>query len=159
VYRTPGHPCLDDPPCVEVCPVKATYKREDGIVLVNPTLCIGCGTCVNACPYDARYLNPVSHTADKCTFCVERVDQGLLPACVTTCVGRARIFGDANDPNSEVSQLLAQYPHVVRHPDFGTDPQVFYIGMSGEISTIDDPDIQHMVFTYTANADSNLPIR
>ena len=149
----------DDPPCVDVCPVKATYKREDGIVLVDPELCIGCGTCVNACPYDARFLNPVSHTADKCTFCVERVDEGLLPACVTTCVGRARIFGDANDPDSEVSHLLAEYPHVVRHPDFGTNPQVFYIGMSGEISTIDDPSIQYMVFTYTSNADSTLAVK
>lgn len=147
----------DDPPCVEVCPVKATYKRADGIVLVDPELCIGCGTCVNACPYDARFLNPVSHTADKCTFCVERVDAGLLPACVTTCVGRARVFGDANDPSSEVSQLLANYPHVVRHSDFGTDPQVFYIGMSGEIATLDDPELQHMVFTYTSNANSTPP--
>lgn len=146
----------DQPPCVEVCPVKATYKRQDGIVLVDPELCIGCGTCVNACPYDARYLNPVSHTADKCTFCVERVDAGLLPACVTSCVGRARVFGDANDPSSAVSKLLAEYPHVVRHPDFGTDPQVFYIGMSGQIATIDDPEIQHMVFTYTANANSSV---
>ena len=149
----------DDPPCVDVCPVKATYKREDGIVLVDPRLCIGCGTCVNACPYDARYLNPVSHTADKCTFCVERIDQGLLPACVTSCVGRARVFGDANDPDSEVSRLLAQYPHVVRHPDFGTKPQVFYIGMSGDIGTVDDPEIQHMVFTYTSNANSTVPVR
>ncbi|MDA8193979.1 MAG: 4Fe-4S dicluster domain-containing protein [Thermaerobacter sp.] len=149
----------DNPPCVNICPVMATYKREDGIVLVDPDLCIGCGTCVNACPYDARFLNPVSHTADKCTFCVERVDEGLLPACVTTCVGRARVFGNANDPNSEVALLLAQYPHVVRHPDFGTDPQVFYIGMSGDIATVDDPEIQHMVFTYTSNADSTVAVR
>ena len=144
----------DDPPCVEVCPVKATYKREDGIVLVDPEVCIGCATCINACPYGARYMNPVSHTADKCTFCVERVDQGLLPACVLSCVGRARVFGDANDPQSEVSRLLADYPHVVRHAEFGTEPQVFYIGMSGDIATADDPSIQHMVFTYTSNANS-----
>ncbi len=145
------------PPCVEVCPVKATFKRQDGIVMVDPRLCIGCGTCVNACPYDARYINPISKVADKCTFCVERVDAGLLPACVTSCVGRARVFGDILDPNSEVSRLLAQYPHTVRHPEFGTDPQVFYIGESGDISTDPDPNVQHMVFTYTSNANSNVP--
>lgn len=149
----------DNPPCVEVCPVKATYKREDGVVLVDPELCIGCGTCVNACPYDARFLNPISHTADKCTFCVERVDAGLLPACVTSCVGRARIFGDLNDPNSEVSRLLAETPHVVRHPDFGTDPQVFYIHESGEITTEPNPKEQRMLFTYTINSNSTLPVR
>jgi tetrathionate reductase subunit B len=144
----------DDPPCVDVCPVKATFKREDGIVLVDHRLCIGCGTCVNACPYDARYLDPISHTADKCTFCVERVDAGLLPACVTTCVGRARVFGDFNDPHSEVTQLLARYPSVVRHAEYGTRPHVFYIGMSGEIATNPDPDAQHMVYTYTSNANN-----
>lgn len=144
------------PPCVEVCPVKATFKRQDGIVMVDPRLCIGCGTCVNACPYDARFINPVSQVADKCTFCVERVDAGLLPACVTSCVGRARVFGDILDPNSEVSRLLARYPHSVRHPEFGTDPQVFYIGESGDISTDPDPNVQHMVFTYTSNANSNV---
>ena len=145
----------DDPPCVEVCPVKATFKRQDGIVLVDHRLCIGCGTCVNACPYDARYLDPVSHTADKCTFCVERVDAGLLPACVTTCVGRARVFGDLNDPDSEPSKLLAHFPHVVRHPEYGTKPHVFYIGMSGEITTDPDPNVQHMVYTYTSNANNS----
>ena len=145
-----------NPPCVQVCPVKATYKRQDGIVLVDPRLCIGCGTCVNACPYDARYLNPVSNTADKCTFCVERVDAGLLPACVTTCGGRSRIFGDLNDPSSEVSRLLVQHPSLVRHPEFGTDPQVFYIGMSGGITTDPDPDVQHMVYTYTSNANNSV---
>ena len=97
----------------------------------------------------------MSHTADKCTFCVERVDAGLLPACVTTCVGRARVFGDLNDPNSEVSQLLAHYPHVVRHPEYGTKPHVFYIGMSGEITTDPNPNVQHMVYTYTSNANNS----
>ena len=147
----------DHPPCVTVCPVKATFKRQDGIVMVDPTLCIGCGTCVNACPYDARYINPVSGTADKCTFCVERVDAGLLPACVTSCVGRARVFGDSLDPNSEVSRLLAQYPHVVRKPEMGTEPQVFYIGLNGDISTDPDPNVQHMVYSYTSNSNSNVP--
>lgn len=144
----------DNPPCVTVCPVKATFKRADGPVLVDPRLCIGCGTCVNACPYDARYINPISHTADKCTLCVERIDEGLLPACVTTCVGRARIFGDLNDPTSEVSKLLASNPVQVRKPEMGTDPQVFYIGLNGEISTENDPEAENLIYTYTMNTNS-----
>ena len=149
----------DEPPCVEVCPVKATYKREDGPVLVDPELCIGCGTCVNACPYGARFINPVSHTADKCTLCVERVDEGLLPACVTSCVGRARVFGDLSDPNSEVSRILGSAPSSVLSPAFGTKPQVFYVGMSGEILTADDPELQRMVFTYTENSNSTVGVK
>lgn len=146
-----------NPPCVEVCPVKATFKRADGLVLVDHTLCIGCGTCVNACPYNARFIDPVSHTADKCTFCAERIDVGLLPACVTTCTGRARIFGDLNDPGSEVSQLIAQHPYARRHVEYGTDPQVYYIGKSAaEIEHDPDPADRHMVFTYTANANNSV---
>jgi len=120
----------EHPPCVEVCPTQATYKRPDGIVVVDNTVCIGCGYCVQACPYDARYINPETHTADKCTFCVHRVEAGLLPACVETCVGGARIFGDLNDPDSEVSRLLQEYPTEVLKPEMGTDPRVFYIGLS-----------------------------
>ncbi len=144
-----------DPPCVMVCPVKATYKRADGLVLVDHTLCIGCGTCVNACPYNARYIDPISRTADKCTFCVERIDAGLLPACVTTCTGRARVFGDLNDPSSEVSRLLAENPYTRRHVEYGTDPQVYYIGkLAAEIEHDPDPASRHMVFPYTANANN-----
>ena len=144
----------DDPACVTVCPVKATFKRADGPVLVDPRLCIGCGTCVNACPYNARYINSISHTADKCTLCVERIDTGLLPACVTTCVGRARIFGDLLDPKSEVSQLLDHYPAEVRKPEMGTKPQVFYIGLNGELATDGDPTSERLIYTYTMNANS-----
>lgn len=101
----------EDPPCVPVCPVNATFKREDGIVLVNYEKCIGCGYCVNACPFDARYITPThvgdirSGKADKCTFCAHRLDVGVEPACVSTCVGGTRIFGDFNDPDSKVSKL------------------------------------------------------
>lgn len=98
----------DDAPCVEACPSGASYKREDGIVLVDDALCSGCELCVPACPYDARFLNPITRTISKCTFCQPRIDQGLEPACVQTCVGGALIFGDVNDPNSEVSRLLAE---------------------------------------------------
>lgn len=123
----------DNPPCVIVCPVQATFKRGDGPVLVDYTKCIGCGICIQACPYDARYFHSVQETADKCTFCVQRLDRGLLPACVTSCVGRARVFGDLNDPQSAASQLLAQYPTITLLPEEGTDPQIFYINLNGEL--------------------------
>lgn len=98
----------DDAPCVEACPSGASYKREDGIVLVDDETCSGCELCVPACPYDARFLNPVTRKISKCTFCAPRLDKGLQPACVQTCVGHALIFGDVNDPDSEVSKLLAE---------------------------------------------------
>lgn len=125
----------DNPPCVVVCPVKATFKRADGPVLIDYTKCIGCGICIQACPYDARYFHTVQETADKCTFCVQRLDRGLLPSCVTSCVGRARVFGDLNDPDSAVSQLLAKYPTERLMAEEGTDPQVFYIGLNGDLVT------------------------
>lgn len=77
----------DNPPCVPVCPVQATFQREDGIVVVDNTRCVGCAYCVQACPYDARFINHETQTADKCTFCVHRLEAGLLPACVESCVG------------------------------------------------------------------------
>lgn len=98
----------DDAPCVEACPPGAAWKREDGIVLVEDELCSGCELCVPACPYEARWLNPETGTISKCTFCQPRVDAGLQPACVQTCVGGALRFGDANDPQSEVARLLAE---------------------------------------------------
>jgi len=119
----------DNPPCVQVCPVQATYKREDGLVLVKDDRCIGCGACIKACPYGARYFNPIKRVADKCTFCQPRVDQGLEPACVTTCVGRARVFGDINDPSSEISKRIGRKPVQVLKPALGTEPMVFYIGL------------------------------
>ncbi|VAV99896.1 Tetrathionate reductase subunit B [hydrothermal vent metagenome] len=116
------------PACVDVCPTGATYKREDdGIVVVDTEVCIGCKYCVQACPYDARYLNPVTGSVDKCDFCFHRVSQGLVPSCVNTCQGRARIFGDINDPDSEVSQLLAKNAYSVLQKGMGTEPNVYYI--------------------------------
>ncbi len=116
------------PPCVPVCPTEATWKREeDGIVVVDPDTCIGCKYCIQACPYDARFLNPVTGVADKCDFCLHRVSQGLAPACVETCIGRARIFGDLNDPDSEISKMIASNPVSVLRPEKGTEPNVYYI--------------------------------
>ena len=116
------------PQCVDVCPTGATYKRkQDGIVVVDSGLCIGCKYCILACPYDARFLNPVTGFADKCDFCIHRVSKGLLPSCVNSCVGGARIFGDISDPGSEISRLLATNPTTVLRPGMGTEPQVYYI--------------------------------
>ncbi|MBS7791464.1 4Fe-4S dicluster domain-containing protein [Roseococcus sp. SDR] len=118
-----------DAPCIPVCPVGATYQRPDGIVVVNADACVGCAYCVQACPYDARFINHTTQKADKCTFCAHRVDAGLLPACVETCVGGARIFGDLNDPASSVSRILAETPAKVLKPEMHTAPHVFYLGL------------------------------
>ena len=118
------------PSCVPACPVGATFQRADGIVLVDRKLCIGCGYCVLNCPYGARFLNREAKCADKCTFCAHRLDAGLLPACVETCIGKARIIGDVNDPESAVSKLLAASakPKVYK-PEAGTEPRVYYLGL------------------------------
>ena len=143
----------DDPPCVEVCPVKATFKRDDGLVLIDYPKCIGCGYCINACPYDARFFNPVQKTADKCTFCVQRLDRGLLPACVTSCVARARVFGDMNDPDSAVSRLIAEFPTERLNVEFGTKPQVFYIGLDGDL--VDQATAFDTIYPYASGTNTN----
>jgi tetrathionate reductase subunit B len=119
------------PACVPACPVGATYKSDSGLVLVDSKKCLGCGFCVQACPYEARYLNPATGTADKCTFCVHRIEAGLLPACVENCVGGARIFGDLRDPHSLVHQTLAKHKGQIRtlYPGAGTKPSVYYINL------------------------------
>ncbi|SMH31676.1 sulfate reduction electron transfer complex DsrMKJOP subunit DsrO [Maritimibacter sp. HL-12] len=123
----------ETPPCVPVCPAGATYKAEDGIVLVDYDACVGCGYCVQACPYEARFLNKKTGTADKCTFCVQRLEAGLLPACVETCVGGARVFGDLDDPQSAAAKLIAAHDTRRLKPEAGTGPQVFYIGLDDRL--------------------------
>ncbi|MEX2162112.1 MAG: 4Fe-4S dicluster domain-containing protein [Anaerolineales bacterium] len=139
----------ENAPCVKACPVGATYKREDGIVMQDYNKCIGCRMCMAACPYGAKVFNwgepqtGVSlagvklgnpavperprHVAEKCTFCVERVDQGELPACVAACPALTRTFGDLNDPNSEVSILIRERNGSQLLPEFGTDPNIYYL--------------------------------
>ena len=122
----------ENPICNRNCPVHATYIRPDGIVMVNMHRCIGCMYCMASCPYDVRYVNPLRKIVQKCFWCAHRVDAGLLPACVETCLGRALIFGDINDPNSEISQVLATNAVVRLKPELGTDPHVFYIAADAD---------------------------
>lgn len=121
----------DNPPCVQVCPVQATYQRKDGIVVIDNKRCIGCAYCVQACPYDARFINSETKTADKCTFCTHRLEAGLLPACVESCVGGARIIGDLRDPTSTISKMVDEFKDDLKvlKPDHGTIPHVFYLGL------------------------------
>lgn len=118
----------ENPICIRNCPTKATFARDDGIVMVDPHRCIGCKYCIASCPYDVRYLSPNKKIVQKCQWCHHRVDAGLLPACVNTCPTGALIFGDTNDPSSDVSKLLARNPVTVLKPGKDTLPQVFYIG-------------------------------
>lgn len=166
-------PCMqcDEPPCVPVCPVHATYKNEEGVVIVDYDQCIGCRYCITACPYAARTFDfgkvytdetpqveglilgrehaddyeraanfeyseaherkdrktsPIGNVR-KCHFCLHRLKEGILPACTTTCIGRATYFGDANDPDALVSELIAR-PNVIRlKEELGTEPRVYYL--------------------------------
>jgi tetrathionate reductase subunit B len=140
-----------DAPCIPVCPVGATYQMPAGEVVVDAEKCVGCGYCVQACPYDARFINPRTQTADKCTFCAHRVEAGLLPACVETCVGGARIFGDLNDPDSAVARIAKTQPMKVLRPEMKTQPHVFYVALDerfeGRVDaepTLWRPDQEHV---------------
>jgi Fe-S-cluster-containing dehydrogenase component/formate-dependent nitrite reductase membrane component NrfD len=118
----------DDAPCITICPTKALFRRDDGIVDFDADRCIGCKSCMQACPYDAIYIDPTTHTAAKCNFCAHRVDVGLQPACVIVCPEQAIITGDLDDPTSRISQLIARNSVQVRRPDQGTKPKLFYLG-------------------------------
>jgi len=117
----------ENPICVTVCPVNASYRRKDGLILVDPHRCIGCRYCMAVCPYDARYVNPRVNIVEKCYWCEHLVSQGLKPACVAACPTQSRIFGDINDHHQEISKLLATNPVQVIKPEMGTYPKVFYI--------------------------------
>ena len=134
----------DNPPCVRVCPTKATWKREDGVVMMDWHRCIGCRYCVAACPYGSRsfnWLDPRPHISkldpsfptrckgvvEKCTLCEERLAEGKLPACVEACPEKALVFGDLADPHSEIRALLKERFTIRRKPELGTQPEIYYV--------------------------------
>jgi len=123
----------DNPPCVQVCPVGATYQTADGVVLVDRSWCIGCGYCVMGCPYAVRFFHPVYHVAEKCNFCYHRISQGLKTACVTACPFGARQIGNLKDPNDPVTKVITSERVAVLKEEYGTKPQVFYLGLSKEV--------------------------
>ncbi len=125
----------DNAPCITICPVTALFRRDDGIVDFDSRRCIGCKACMQACPYDALYIDPESHTAAKCNYCAHRVDNGLEPACVIVCPTQAIISGDLDDPDSTISKLLASEPVTVRKPEKETLPRLYYI--DGEPESLD----------------------
>jgi len=153
-------PCFhcDNPPCTPVCPVGATWKREeDGIVVIDYDICIGCRYCLTACPYGSRFIDlnktytdpPQPYetstspeynesrvraeggspvgNARKCHFCLHRIYRGMLPACAETCIGRAIHFGDLDDPDGVVAKLIADRPHIRLKEELGTEPNVYYL--------------------------------
>jgi Fe-S-cluster-containing dehydrogenase component/formate-dependent nitrite reductase membrane component NrfD len=115
-------------PCVTACPTAAMFKRADGIVDFDKSICIGCKACMAACPYDAIFINPEDHSAEKCNFCAHRIDVGLEPACVVVCPTQAILIGDMNDESSYVAQIIGREPLAVRRPEKETLPKLFYKG-------------------------------
>ncbi len=115
-------------PCTIACPTQAMYKRADGIVDFDKSICIGCKACIAACPYDAIFINPEDNSAEKCNMCSHRLDAGLEPACVTVCPTNAIIVGDLDDPTSEVARVVQRDVVAVRRPEKETHPKVFYKG-------------------------------
>ena len=118
----------DDAPCVSICPTVALYRRSDGIVDFDGERCIGCKSCMQACPYDALYIDPTTQTAAKCHYCAHRVEVGLEPACVIVCPERAIIAGDLDDARTPIARLVATEQVQVRKPEQGTRPKVYYLG-------------------------------
>jgi Fe-S-cluster-containing dehydrogenase component len=134
----------DNPPCVRVCPTRATWQRDDGVVAIDEHRCIGCRYCVAACPYGSRsfnWIDPRPHVGrpmsdyptrtrgvvEKCNLCEERLASGRLPACVEACPGKAMVFGDLRDPSSEIRRVLKERFSLRRRSELGTRPQVYYV--------------------------------
>jgi Fe-S-cluster-containing dehydrogenase component len=124
----------DNPPCVQVCPVGATFKTPDGVILVDSDYCIGCRYCIQACPYGARFLNPETRTADKCTFCYHRIVQGQAPACVEACPTQARVFGELDKKASPLARFMRMNKIGVLKPSLNTEPKVFYANLDREVN-------------------------
>jgi Fe-S-cluster-containing dehydrogenase component/formate-dependent nitrite reductase membrane component NrfD len=123
----------DSAPCITICPTNALYRRPDGIIDFDNQRCIGCKSCMQACPYDALYIDPSSNTAAKCNFCAHRVQADLEPACVIVCPTQAILAGDLDDPSSNVGRAVATQKVSVRKPYKGTKPKLFYVGVDGDL--------------------------
>jgi Fe-S-cluster-containing dehydrogenase component len=123
----------EEAPCVQVCPVGATFITDDGAVLVDEEYCIGCGYCVQACPYGARWFDPVKHVARKCTFCYHRLARGKVPACVEVCPTSARMFGEVGHRANPLARFLRFNDIQVLKPHLNTKPKVFYANLDGEV--------------------------
>jgi Fe-S-cluster-containing dehydrogenase component len=121
------------PPCVQVCPVGATFQTKDGVVLIDPDYCIGCRYCIQACPYGARYLHPQRRVADKCTFCYHRIVRNMKPACVEVCPTSARIFGEPRKSNTPLWEFMRKHRLQVLKPNLRTEPKVYYNGIDSEV--------------------------
>jgi Fe-S-cluster-containing dehydrogenase component len=119
----------ENPACVQVCPVGATYQTNDGVVLIDRTWCIGCGYCIMACPYGMRFFHPVYKVVDKCTFCYHRISKGQQTACVDACPFGARRIGNLLDQNDPVTKIIMTERVAVLKDEYGTKPQVFYLGL------------------------------
>jgi len=123
----------ENPPCVQVCPVGATYQTADGVVLVDRKWCIGCGYCIMGCPYGVRFFHPVYQVAEKCNFCYHRLAKGMTSACVNACPFGARRIGNLRDPEDPVTKIITTEKVNVLKEQYGTNPQVFYLGMTMEV--------------------------
>jgi Fe-S-cluster-containing dehydrogenase component len=119
-------------PCVQLCPVGASYRTLDGVILVDEKRCIGCGYCVQACPYGSRFIHPVTHIASKCTLCYHRITRGLKQACVQACPVGARRLGDRKQVEDEVAKIIATERVQILQPELLTKPNCFYLGLSKE---------------------------
>lgn len=123
----------ETPVCVQVCPVGATYQTADGVVLIDRKWCIGCGYCIMGCPYGVRFFHPKEHVADKCNFCYHRISKGGNTACAQACPFGARKIGNLRDPNDPVAKVVLNDRVGVLRDEYGTKPQVFYLGLSKEV--------------------------
>lgn len=120
-------------PCVQVCPVGATFVTPDGVVLVDKDYCVGCRYCIQACPYGSRYLDPRTHTADKCTLCYHRITKGLKPACVETCPTGARQIADMKNPDDPIHAFLRENAVDILKPQMATGAKVYYAALDGAV--------------------------
>jgi tetrathionate reductase subunit B len=120
-------------PCVQVCPVGATFESPDGVVLVDKSYCLGCRYCVQACPYGCRYIDPRTHVVDKCDLCYHRITKGLTTACCETCPTGARQLVDLKDPKDPVHEFLRTRSIQVLKPQMATGAKVYYSGLDGSV--------------------------